>query len=26
MKEIKDGFWSSKELVGEFHDCIIAQK
>jgi ubiquinone/menaquinone biosynthesis C-methylase UbiE len=26
IKEIKYGFWSSKELVGEFHDCIIAQK
>lgn len=26
IREIKYGIWSSKELVGEFHDCIIAQK
>lgn len=25
IREIKYGVWSSKELVGEFHDCIIAQ-
>jgi SAM-dependent methyltransferase len=26
IKEIKYGIWSSKELTGEFHDTIIAQK
>lgn len=26
IREIKYGFWSSKESVGEFHDCIIAQR
>lgn len=26
LKEIKYGIWSSKELTGEFHDCVIAQK
>lgn len=26
IKEIKYGIWSSKELTGEFHDCIIVQK
>lgn len=26
IKEIKYGVWSTKELIGEFHDCIIAQK
>jgi ubiquinone/menaquinone biosynthesis C-methylase UbiE len=26
IREIKYGVWSSKEFVGEFHDCIIAEK
>ncbi|WP_160687727.1 class I SAM-dependent methyltransferase [Clostridium sp. C2-6-12] len=26
ISEIKYGIWSSKELTGEFHDCVIAQK
>lgn len=26
IREIKYGIWSLKELAGEFHDCIIAQK
>lgn len=26
IREIKYGNWSSKELTGEFHDCVIAQK
>lgn len=26
IREIKYGSWSTKELIGEFHDCIIAQK
>ncbi|WP_205694306.1 class I SAM-dependent methyltransferase [Clostridium manihotivorum] len=26
IREIKYGIWSSKELAGEFHDCIIAEK
>ncbi len=26
IKEIKYGIWSTKELTGEFHDYIIAQK
>lgn len=26
IREIKYGIWSSKDLMGEFHDAIIAQK
>lgn len=26
IKEIKYGVWPCKELTGEFHDCIIAEK
>lgn len=26
IREIKYGSWSCKELTGEFHDCVIAEK